>query len=224
MATLSEAEVEAILLGQLGGLGYTCLNDSISGPDGRSPERSAYSDTVLLPRLRAAVARLNPAIPAEVREDAIRKLLAAERPSLIEENRRLHHAMVEGVAVEYRTAEGSIRGDTVRLIDPDDALNDWLAIAQFTVIEAGHNRRPDVVVFLNGLPVAVIEVKKPGAEAATLGAAFQQVQTYKAQIPSLFRTNAVLVTTDGLLARVGSLTADAERFIVEFHPEVTHLG
>ena len=213
MATLSEAEVEAILLGQLGGLGYTCLNDSISGPDGRSPERSAYSDTVLLPRLRAAIARLNPAIPAEVREDAIRKLLAAERPSLIEENRRLHHAMVEGVAVEYRTADGSIRGDTVRLIDPDDVLNDWRAIAQFTVIEAGHNRRPDVVVFLNGLPVAVIEVKKPGAETATLGAAFQQVQTYKAQIPSLFRTNAVLVTTDGLLARVGSLTADAERFM-----------
>ena len=213
MATLSEAEVEAILLQQLSGLGYTCLNDSLSGPDGRAPERSAYSDTVLLPRLRAAVARLNPAIPAEVREDAIRKLLAAERPSLVEENRRLHRSMVEGVAVEYRTADGSIRGDTVRLIDPDDALNDWLAIAQFTVIEAGHNRRPDVVVFLNGLPVAVIEVKKPGAEAATLAAAFQQVQTYKAQIPSLFRTNAVLVTTDGLLARVGSLTADAERFM-----------
>lgn len=213
MPTLSEAEVEAILLSQLGRLGYACVNDAVSGPDGRSPERSAYSDTVLLPRLRAAVARLNPGIPAEVREDAIRKLMAAERPSLIEENRRLHHAMVEGVAVEYRTAEGSIRGDTVRLIDPDDAANDWLAIAQFTVIEAGHNRRPDVVVFVNGLPVAVIEVKKPGAEAATLGAAFQQVQTYKAQIPSLFRTNAVLVTTDGLLARVGSLTADAERFM-----------
>ena len=213
MATLSEAEVEAILLRQLAGLGYTCINDSISGPDGRAPERAAYSDTVLLPRLRAAVARLNPGIPPEVREDAIRKLLAAERPSLVEENRRLHRSMVEGVAVEYRTADGSIRGDTVRLIDPDDALNDWLAIAQFTVIEAGHNRRPDVVVFLNGLPVAVIEVKKPGAEAATLAAAFQQVQTYKAQIPSLFRTNAVLVTTDGLLARVGSLTADAERFM-----------
>ena len=213
MATLSEAEVESILLSQLAGLGYTCINDSISGPDGRAPERAAYSDTVLLPRLRAAVARLNPGIPPEVREDAIRKLLAAERPSLVEENRRLHRSMVEGVAVEYRTADGSIRGDTVRLIDPDDALNDWLAIAQFTVIEAGHNRRPDVVVFLNGLPVAVIEVKKPGAEAATLAAAFQQVQTYKAQIPSLFRTNAVLVTTDGLLARVGSLTADAERFM-----------
>ena len=213
MATLSEAEVEAILLRQLAGLGYTWINDSISGPDGRAPERAAYSDTLLLPRLRAAVARLNPGIPEDVREDAIRKLLAAERPSLIEENRRLHRAMVEGVAVEYRTAEGSIRGDTVRLIDPDDALNDWLAIAQFTVVEAGHNRRPDVVVFLNGLPVAVIEVKKPGAEAAALAAAFQQVQTYKAQIPSLFRTNAVLVTTDGLLARVGSLTADAERFM-----------
>ena len=194
-------------------MGYTCINDGISGPDGRAPERAAYSDTVLLPRLRSAVARLNPSIPKDVREDAIRKLLAAERPSLIEENRRLHRAMVEGFAVEYRTADGSIRGNTVWLIDPDDAMNDWLAIAQFTVIEQGHKRRPDVVVFLNGLPVAVIEVKKPGAEAANVTAAFNQLQTYKAQIASLFRTNALLVTTDGILARIGSLTADEERFM-----------
>jgi type I restriction enzyme R subunit len=139
--------------------------------------------------------------------------MSNERPSLIEENRRLHRAMVEGVPVEYRADDGTIRGDAVRLIDPDDQRNDWLAITQFTVIENGHNRRPDVVVFLNGLPVGVIEVKKPGAEAATLGAAFNQLQTYKAQIPSLFRANAVLVTTDGMMARVGSLTANLERFM-----------
>ena len=128
-------------------------------------------------RLRAAIARLNPQIPQDAREDALRKLLAVERPSLIEENRRLHRATVEGVRVEYRAEDGSIRGDAVRLIDPEDRLNNWLAIAQFTVIEDGHNRRPDVVVFLNGLPVGVIEVKKPGAETATLGAAFDQLQT-----------------------------------------------
>jgi type I restriction enzyme R subunit len=213
MPTLSESEVEAVLIDQLTALGYTCINDAVSGPDGSGPERDAYSDTFLPERLLAAVARLNPQIPGDAREDALRKLLSVERPSLIEENRRLHRAMVAGVPVEYRAEDGTIRGDAVRLIDPEDQLNDWLAIAQFTVIENGHNRRPDVVVFLNGLPVGVIEVKKPGAENATLGAAFNQLQTYKAQIGSLFRTNAVLVTTDGIQARIGSLTADLERFM-----------
>ena len=213
MATLTEAEVEAVLLDHLGALGYSCLNDAVSGPDGRAPEREAYSDTFLPGRLRAAIARLNPQIPEDAREDALRKLLGVERPSLIEENRRLHRAMVEGVPVEYRAEDGTIRGDAVRLVDPEDIQNDWLAIAQFTVIENGNNRRPDVVVFLNGLPVGVIEVKKPGAETATLGAAFNQLQTYKAQIGSLFRANAVLVTTDGIQARIGSLTADLERFM-----------
>ena len=213
MTTLTEAEVESVLLDHLGALGYTCLNDAVSGPDGSTPERAAYSDTFLPRRLRDAIARLNPQIPDDAREDALRKLLGVERPSLIEENRRLHRAMVEGVPVEYRAEDGTIRGDAVRLVDPEDMQNDWLAIAQFTVIENGNNRRPDVVVFLNGLPVGVIEVKKPGAETATLGAAFNQLQTYKAQIGSLFRANAVLVTTDGIQARIGSLTADLERFM-----------
>ncbi|MCC5983612.1 MAG: type I restriction endonuclease subunit R [Rhodobacteraceae bacterium] len=213
MSTLSEAEVEAILLQQLQGLGYACLNDAVSGPDGSAPERDAYSDTILPRRLRAAVARLNPHIPEDAREDALRRVVASERPALIEENRRLHRALVEGVPVEYRAEDGTIRGEAVRLLDPEDRLNDWLAIAQFTVTENGHKRRPDVVVFLNGLAVGVIEVKKPGAEAASLTAAFNQLQTYKAQVPSLFRTNAVLVTTDGIQARVGSLTADQERFM-----------
>lgn len=109
--------------------------------------------------------------------------------------------------------DGTIRGDAVRLVNPEDRLNDWLAIAQFTVIDNGNNRRPDVVVFLNGLPVGVIEVKKPGAETATLGAAVNRLQTCKSQIPLLFRAHAVLVTTDGLQACTGSLTADPERFM-----------
>jgi len=213
MTTLTEAEVEAVLLDHLERLGYACLNDTVSGPDGSAPERAAYSDTILPRRLRAAVAWLNPHIPEDAREDAIRRVVAAERPSLIEENRRLHRALVEGVPVEFRAEDGTIRGDAVRLMDPDDRLNDWLAIAQFTVTENGNKRRPDVVVFLNGLPVGVIEVKKPGAEAASLTAAFNQLQTYKTQVPSLFRTSAVLVTTDGIMARVGSLTADQERFM-----------
>ena len=210
---LTEAEVETVLLDQLRALGYACLNDAVSGPDGPAPEREAYSDTILASRLRAAIARLNPQIPEDAREDALRRLISTGHPSLIEENRRLHRAMVEGMPVEYRAEDGTIRGDAVRLVDAGDQQNDWLAITQFTVTENGHNRRPDVVVFLNGLPVAVIEVKKPGAEAATLSAAFNQLQTYKAQIPSLFRTNAVLVTTDGIAARIGSLSADQERFM-----------
>lgn len=213
MATLTEADVEAILLDQMQGLGYTCLSDKISGPDGSCPEREAYSDTILARRLSATIARLNPQIPEEARADALRQVIAVERPSLIEENRRLHRLMIEGVPVEYRTDDGTIRGDTVQLLDPTDAGNDWLTVSQFTVAENGHNRRPDVVVFLNGLPVAVIEVKKPGAEAASLGAAYNQLQTYKAQIPSLFRPNALLVTTDGIGARVGSLSASQERFM-----------
>lgn len=118
MATLSEADVEAILLDQLAGLGYACLIDTVSGPDGAAPEREAYSETVLLRRLRAAVDRLNPQIPAEAREDAVRRVIASERPALIEENRRLHRYLTEGVPVEFRAADGSIRGDAVRLAKP----------------------------------------------------------------------------------------------------------
>ena len=124
MTTLSEAEVEAVLLDHLAALGYTCINDAVSGPDGRIPEREAYSDTFLPGRLRDAITRLNPQIPEDAREDALRKLLGIERPSLIEENRRLHRAMVEGVPVEFRAEDGSIRGDAVRLVDPEDRRND----------------------------------------------------------------------------------------------------
>lgn len=122
--------------------------------------------------------------------------------------------MVEGVDVEFYSEDGTIRGDKVRLIDFDDVEgNDWLVSGQFTVVEGGVNRRPDVVVFVNGLPLGVIELKAPGGENATLTGAFNQLQTYKTQIPSLFRTNAVLVTSDGITARIGSLTADSERFM-----------
>ena len=202
------------MLDQLGDLGYAVSSDAEIGPDGKAPEREAYADVVLVKRLVAAIEKLNPTIPAEARGDALRKVLATERPSLVEENRRLHKLMVEGVDVEFYSEDGTIRGDKVRLIDFDDlAANDWLATGQFTVIEGSVNRRPDIVVFVNGLPLGVIELKAPGGENATLAGAHNQLQTYKAQIPSLFRTNAVLVTSDGLTARIGSLTADQERFM-----------
>lgn len=214
MAFISEADVEALVLNQLGTLGYALSYDAEIGPDGDMPEREAYADVVLTIRLSAAIERLNPDIPAEARGDALRKVLATEKPSLVEENRRLHKLMVEGVDVEFYSEDGTIRGDKVRLIDFDDpALNDWLATGQFTVIEGSNNRRPDIVVFVNGLPLGVIELKAPGSETATLAGAHNQLQTYKAQIPSLFRANAVLVISDGVTARVGSLTAEQERFM-----------
>jgi type I restriction enzyme, R subunit len=214
MGYLSEAALEQVVLDQLAALDYATATDAEIGPDGKAPEREAYADVVLIKRLTAAIERLNPTIPAEARGDALRKVLATERPSLVEENRRLHRLMVEGVDVEFYGDDGTIRGDKVRLIDFDTlAANDWLATGQFTVIEGRVNRRPDVVVFVNGLAIGVIELKAPGGENATLTGAHNQLQTYKAQIPALFRTNAVLVTSDGIMARVGSLTADQERFM-----------
>ena len=137
-----------------------------------------------------------------------------ETPSLIEENRRLHRYLIEGVPVEIAREDGSIGGDVARLIDFDNVdANDWLAVNQYTVVEHSHNRRPDVVLFVNGLPLAVIELKNPGDENATLEGAFNQLQTYKDQITSLFSANTVLVTSDGLHARLGSLTANPERFM-----------
>lgn len=214
MPYLSEAALEQLVLDQLGALGYVCVREAEIGPDGKAPERESNSDVILLKRLTAAIDRLNPAIPAEARGDALRKVLATEMPSLIEENRRLSRLMVEGVPVEYYAEDGTIRGDTVRLIDFDAVdANDWLATRQFPIVAGGFSRRPDVVVFVNGLPLGVIELKAPGSENATLAGAYTQLQTYKAQIPALFHTNAVLITSDGLSARIGSLTADQERFM-----------
>ncbi len=214
MAFLTESQVEEMLLEQLAVLGYTRATDAVLGPDGSASEREAYSDAILLPRLQAAIDQLNPHIPSEARHDALKKVIAAETPSLVEENRRLHKAIVEGIDVEYYAEDGTIRGDKVHLVDfSDPDANDWLAVNQFTVVENGFNRRPDVVVFVNGLPLGLIELKNPGQENAHLTAAFNQLQTYKTQVSALFRTNAVLVTSDGLSARVGSLTANEERFM-----------
>jgi type I restriction enzyme R subunit len=214
MAFLSESHLENVVLDQLKGLGYEITSDSEIGPDGLRPEREAYSDVILLDRLSAAIALINPSIPSEARSDALRKVVGSEQPGLIEENLRIHRFLVDGIDVEFYTEDGTIRGDKVWLVDfhnPEN--NDWLVTSQFTVIAQKVNRRPDVVVFINGIPVGVIELKAPGSENATLVGAYNQLQTYKTQITSLFRTNVVLVISDGLSARVGSLTANQERFM-----------
>jgi type I restriction enzyme R subunit len=214
MAFLSEAEIESALLDQLRALGYSIEREEDIGPDGHRPERESHDEVVLRKRFEDAVARLNPGVPPEARQDAIRKLTQSELPALLEENRRLHRLMTEGVDVEYYAQDGTLTAGKVALIDfAHPESNDWLAVSQFVVINGQHNRRPDVVVFVNGLPLAVIELKAPGSESATLVSAFNQLQTYKQQIPQLFHTNALLVTSDGIAARLGSLSANLERFM-----------
>ena len=210
----SESDVEDAALEWFSGLGYAVSHGPDISPDGPTPERVSYHQVMLTARLREALERLNPHLSSETLEDVLRKVQQTEIPSLIEENRRLHRHLIEGVPVEIAREDGSIGGDTARLIDFDNVdANDWLAVNQYTVIEGQKNRRPDVVLFVNGIPLAVIELKNPGDENATLEGAFNQLQTYKDEIPSLFRTNAVLLTSDGLHARIGSLTANIERFM-----------
>ncbi|MBO4221923.1 type I restriction endonuclease subunit R [Bradyrhizobium neotropicale] len=213
-SSFAESHVEEAALAWLSDLGYGAANGLDIGPDGDHPERASYGDVLLIERLRAAIAKLNPTLTVEKRAEVLAKIIQTETPSLIEENRRLHRYIVEGVPIEVRRADGSIGGEQARVINFDDPdANDWLAVNQYTVIENKANRRPDVVIFVNGMPLGVIELKNPGDENATLDGAFNQLQTYKAQITSLFRTNAALVVSDGIAARIGSLTADRERFM-----------
>jgi len=215
MGSLTESVVEDAALAWLDGLGYTILH----GPDIAAGELAAertdsnYRDVILEGRLRQALAQLNSKLPPEALEDAYRKLTRTDAPSLLERNRANHRLLVDGVTVEYRRKDGSIAGAQARVIDFDDPdNNDWLAVNQFTVSDGKHTRRPDVVIFVNGFPLAVIELKNPADENATVWSAFQQLQTYQAQIPSLFATNDALVVSDGVQARIGTLGAGKEWF------------
>lgn len=215
MNAFNESIVEDAALSWFGELGYAIGHGPHLAPGEPSAERDSFGDVVLAGRLREAIWRLNPAMPEDAREDALRKVLRVGMPSLNQTNRNFHAMLRDGVPVEYPRADGSIAGDHARLLDFDDATgNDWLAVNQFTVIEGQHNRRPDIVVFVNGLPLAVIELKNAADEDATIWSAFNQLQTYKQQIGSLFHYNEVLVVSDGSNARIGSLTANQEWFKV----------
>ncbi len=210
----AESGIEEAALEWLAELGYAIRSGQEIAPDGKAPERTSYADVILSRRLKQAIERLNPALPPEAHADALRRIEQIEYPGLIEENRRLHSLLIEGVPVEFYGEDGVLKVDYARLIDFDDPdANDWLAVNQFTVIENKAKRRPDIVLFVNGLPLGVVELKNAGDENATLDGAFNQLQTYKDQIGSLFRTNAALVISDGIEARIGSLTADRERFM-----------
>jgi type I restriction enzyme R subunit len=201
------------VLGWLADVGYTALDGPDLAPDGSRPERGHYREVVLEGRLRSAIARLNPAIPAPAREDALRQVLDLGSPALLAANRLFHRLLIGGVPVEYQQ-EGDTRGDFVRLIDwADPACNEWLAIRQFTIKGPKHTRRPDVILFVNGLPLVLLELKNPADQTASIWKAYDQIQTYKAQIPDVFQYNELLVIADGSEARLGSLSANSERFM-----------
>jgi type I restriction enzyme R subunit len=177
-------------------------------------ERQSYGDVVLLERLRAALQRLNPGLPEDTLADAERRVLRPDAPLLVVNNQQFHRWLVDGITSEYRASDGELRGHPVRLVDFDNPdNNDWVAVNQFTVVENGHNRRPDIVLFVNGLPLAGIELKNPADEAADIWSAYRQYQTYKQEIPSLYTYNDSLVISDGLEARMGTLTAGKEWFL-----------
>ena len=221
---LNESIVEDAALSWFDELGYTVAHGPDIAPGEPAAERDSFADVVLTGRLREAIDRLNSDIPLEARDEALRKVLLPDSPSLVGNNRKFHKMLRDGVEVEYRRDDGSIKGGHVRLIDFEDVEgNDWLAVNQFTVIEGQHNRRPDIVVFVNGLPLAVIELKNAVDEDATIWSAWNQLQTYKSQIPSLFNYNELLVVSDGLEARVGSLTANKEWFKVWLYQEIVAL-
>ncbi len=210
---LNEAHVEVAALDWLEELGYAIEHGPDLAPGQPAAERQSFGDVVLADRLREAIKRLNPAIPGEPLEDALLKVLRVGTLSLIQTNRAFHRMLRDGVDVEYKRPDGSVAGDKVRLVNFDDASrNDWLAVNQFTVTEGQHNRRPDIILFVNGLPLAVIELKNAVDEGATIWSAYAQLQTYKAQIPALMQYNAALVVSDGLQARIGSLTENQEWF------------
>jgi len=213
-SAFTESVVEQAALAWLEALGFGVAHGPEIAPGEPAAERDDYGQVVLPRRLRDALARLNAELPPEALDEAFRKLTRPESADLVASNRALHRMLVDGVNVEYRRADGTIAGAQARVIDFDDPeANDWLAVNQFTVVENRRERRPDVVLFVNGLPLAVVELKNPADENATIWSAFNQLQTYKQDIPSLFVYNEALVISDGVEARIGTLTADRERFM-----------
>lgn len=212
MKFTTEDEIETYNLELLDALDYSYKNGYDIEPEGSAPERQSFGDVLLKDRLTNAIARINPHIPPEIRATAQRELQNIASPDLVSNNEIFHRYLTEGITVEY-TRNGETKGEQLWLIDwsnPDN--NEFLAVNQFTVIEDNHNRRPDIVLFINGLPLVVIELKNAADAKANLQAAFNQLQTYKREIPSLFTYNALLVISDGITARAGSLSASYSRF------------
>ena len=212
-AKVTESAVEQTALAWFESLGYSVESGHAISPGEPDAEREDYDQVVLLDRLRTTLESINPTIPAGAIDEAVRKVARTESPSLIENNRRFHLMLTDGIDVSY-IEDGREVHDKVWLLDLDNLdNNNWLAVNQFTVTQNRRNRRPDILVFVNGLPLAVIELKNPADENATIRHAFNQLQTYKTDIPGLFAYNELLVISDGLEARAGTLTSGWDRFM-----------
>lgn len=210
---MTEDQLEQETLAWLQDVGYTHRYGPDIAVDGPSPERVDYHQAVLPFRLRETINRLNPGIPVAAREDAIKQVTDLGTPSLLSANRSFHKLLVGGVPVQYQK-DGETRGDFVRLIDwTNPKKNEWWAINQFTIKGPHKTRRPDIILFVNGLPLVLLELKNPADENANIWKAFDQIETYKEQIPDVFQYNEVLVISDGTDALMGSLSANAERFM-----------
>ena len=213
VTTLTEADVEQVALDWLSGLGWKVAHGPDVVPGTPNGEREGYGRVALERRLGCALYGLNPGLPGSALDDAFRKLMRPEGSTLEARNRSFHRMLVWGVEVEYREEGRRVRGEQVRVIDFEaPGRNDWLAVSQFTVMEDRNTRRPDLVLFVNGLPLGVIELKNPADQNATIWTAWQQLQTYKSELPSLFSMSEALVVSDGNEARIGTLTAGREWF------------
>jgi type I restriction enzyme R subunit len=210
---MTEDQLEQEALAWLADVGYTHLYGPDLAADGDRPERQSYQQVLLLERIRHAIARLNPKLPVSAREDALQQVVDLGIPALLSANRRFHQLLIAGVPVQVQK-DGETLGDFARLIDwADPSNNEWLVINQYTVKGPHHTRRPDIVLFVNGLPLVLVELKNPADLNADIWKAFDQIQTYKEQTPDIFQYNEVLVISDGSDARLGSLSADGERFM-----------
>jgi type I restriction enzyme R subunit len=213
MQLLSEHNIEQLAIEELINLGYTYKWGPEIACDGEQSERESYKDVLLNGRLQAAVQRINPAVPADAQNDAIKQIQRLNSPELLANNEAFHRMLTEGINVTYQK-NGSPRGDLVWLIDfKHPEKNEFLVVNQFTVIENGNNKRPDIVLFVNGIPLVVIELKNAADENATINSAFKQLETYKATIPGLFTYNGILIISDGLETKAGSLSAGFSRFM-----------
>ncbi len=216
--TFNEFTVEQAAINWLTELGYEYSDGPAIACDGEHPERADYQETILAGRLENAIANLNRHLPAPAQEETLRRISRPGEPSLLLNNHTFHRLLVSGIEVDYKTEDGRVVSGRARVMDFDDPdNNDWLVVNQYTV-EASHQngkvkRRADVVIFINGLPLVVIELKNAAAENATIWTAFNQLQTYKQDIPALFHTNELLIISDGVNARLGSLTANKEWFL-----------
>ncbi len=212
-AKITEHKIEEFAIKFLEKQGYQYLYGPDISADGKSPMRTGFDEVLLIEKLKSAIDRLNPTVQQEAREDALKQVLRVHSPELISGNEAFHRMLTEGVKVTYQN-EGGERGDLVWLIDFDNIENnEFHVVNQFTVIEDRNKKRPDLVLFVNGLPLVVMELKNPTNENATEESAYKQLQTYKSTISSLFTYNAILVVSDGLAARAGSLSAGFNRFM-----------